>query len=835
MDRWGTVQRIFEGALALEGAPRDAYLDAECAGDAALRAEVVSLLAADARDSTLLDGLGADAFRDLDHDLASGTAVGAWRVTRRIGEGGMGMVYLAERADGAFEQRVALKVIKQGMDSHEIVARFRAERRILARLQHPGIARLLDGGVTKDGRPWFAMEYVDGQPIDAYCDRHRLTVEERLDLFGRVCVAVQFAHANLVVHRDLKPDNILVTEDGEVKLLDFGIGKVLAGDQDRSLLTQAGTRLLTPAYASPEQLQGESVSTATDVFSLGMVLFELLVGQRPLRERGEPVPAPPGTGTAENLLAALQRSRRGEGEARLDAICNTRDTRAERLERQLRGDLEVICGRALQVEPARRYASVEELAGDLRRHRTGQPVLARPDSVGYRTWKFVSRNRVPVFATVAVVTIVAATVGFYTAKLRTARARAEVEATKSKEVATFMVDLFRRASPQSTERLLTARQLLDAAVAGIDTLANDQPELYSDLLMSTGMVYREMGDLKAAEPQLRKLVKLNRTIFQRPAVLSIQAKSQLATTLEEKGQFSEAEGYFESALAEARGLPEDPYAVAYCLNNLAKVRVDMARYAEAEAPLREAVAIYARRRHDYDLGWQGTALRNLARAVRLEGRWQEADSIFALSLAASRAFWPKGNPALAGTLYEAAALAADRGVLDSAAALARDALEMRQYEFPDGHATIGRSLVQLARIARLQGNGPAASQAWARGHAMLLAKLPSGHPWIAQADLEHAEELRAAGRPAKAELAYRVSLDELTAALGKDHPDRAAALLRYGSLVAERRGCHAAAPMLDEGMAILIGRFGADNPRVRRARESLTCPVGAVGPPSQGT
>jgi len=829
MESWTMLQRIFEEALALEGAAREQYLDTACASDPALRAEVASLLAADARGSSLLDGIGADAFRDAGEDLAPGTAVGAWRVVRRIGQGGMGIVYLAERGDGAFEQQVALKVIKRGMDSHEIVGRFRAERQILARLQHPNIARLVDGGVTGDGRPWFAMEHVDGQPIDRYCDRRRLGVAQRLDLFGKVCAAVQFAHANLVVHRDLKPDNILVTADGEVKLLDFGIGKVLAGDEDRSLLTQAGTRLLTPAYASPEQLRAESVSTATDVFSLGVVLFELLVGQRPLRGRGDPVPAPPGTGTAENLLAALQRSRSGEGEVRLDEVCTTRDTRADRLERQLRGDLEVICGRALQVEPERRYASVEALAGDLRRHRTGQPVLARPDSVAYRARKFVARNRTAVLATASVIALVTATVGFYTVRLRAARAGAEREAKKSTEVATFLVTLFRRASPQSTGRFLTARELLDQAVAGLDSIAVEQPVLYSDLLMSTGMVYRELGDLEAAEPQLRKLVQVNTTIFDRPAVLSIQGKSQLATTLQEKGEFAEAETFFESALAEARGLPGDRYALAYCLNNLAKVRVDMARYREAEGPLREAAAIYSARRTTMEVGWYGTALRNLGRTVRLEGRWEEADSIFTLSLAVSREGFPKGSPAMAETLYEAAALAADRGALDSAASWARAALAMREFEFPDGHPTTGRSLIQLARIARLRGDAAAAAAAWARGDSMLRARLPVGHVWIAWATLEQAEELRAAGKSGQAEGAYHKAVEGLTATLGAAHPDRAAALVRYGGLIAERRGCNAASALLDEGMAALTAGLGPDHPRVRRAREGLPACAGREG------
>ncbi len=829
--RWDLMQAIFERALPLTGAVRDDYLDDACGTDAALRGEVSALLAADAEGNSLLDGIAGDSFAAREEDLGPGTAIGAWRVVRRLAEGGMGLVYLAERADGAFEQQVALKVIKRGMDSREIVARFRAERQILARLQHPNIARLIDGGVTDDGRPWFAMEYVDGKPIDVYCDEQRLTVARRLDLFTEVCAVVQFAHANLVVHRDIKPDNILITARGDVKLLDFGIGKVLAPAGAAPLLTRSGARLLTPAYASPEQLRGQSVSTATDVYSLGVVLFELLVGQRPVRdgdhgETDENAGTGAGTGTAENLVAALLRSMQSGAHVDLRDLCITRDTRADRLERQLRGDLEVICGRALQTEPDRRYASVEALAGDVRRHRTGQPVLARPDSVSYRMRKFVARNRSPVVAMAAVVVLVSTTVAFYTTRLRAESARAQLAASQANGVSTFLIDLFRRASPQSQDRLLTARQLLDAAVVGIDTLAASQPTLYSNLLMSTGMVYRELGDLNAAEPQLRKLVKVNQSIFDAPAVLSIQAKSQLATTLQEKGEFAAAESFFENALDEARHLPGDRYAVAYCLNNLAKVRVDMARYREAEGPLREAAAVYGQLRTNEDTGWYGTALRNLGRTVRLEGRLEEADSIFALSASMSATGFPKGSPAFAETLYEDATLQVDLGRLDSAKTLAKRSLAMREFEFVDGHATIGQSMVQLALIDRLRGDLGAAEGEYTRGDSILRTMLPPAHVWIADAALEHAEIERALGRSAAATAAYDTALAGLRAALGTDHPDYAAALVRSGSLMAETAGCRTAAPRLDAGLRTLVARLGTANPRVVTARAmAAKCPV----------
>jgi eukaryotic-like serine/threonine-protein kinase len=820
-DRWERIQEIFEGALDLDGAARDAFLREACRGDDALVAEVESLLEADERGYSFLDTPGPVPMMDEDDDLPAGTEIGPYRVSRVIGEGGMGMVYLAERADGEFQQQVALKVIKRGMDTHDILARFRGERQILARLQHANIARLLDGGVTKDGLPWFAMEYVDGKSIDAHCDQGRLGIDARLDLFTTVCGAVQYAHANLVVHRDLKPDNILVTADGTVKLLDFGIGKVLEGDDDGTRLTRVGSRVLTPAYASPEQLRGSAVSTATDIYSLGVVLFELLVGQRPGRGEGSGDDAKAGAGDSISLVTALRRGRRGEGGVDTDTLCTTRDTRLDKLERKVRGDLDVICQRALQDDPERRFASVEALAGDVRRHREGLPVLARPDSLMYRARKFVSRNLAAVLVTVAMVSVVITLVSFYTVRLRAERARARFEATNSADVADFLVNLFRMASPQTEKPLTTARQLLDQAVAGFDTLAVNQPKLYSNLLMSTGMVYRELGDLKAAEPQLRKLVHTNEHIFDGPAVLSIQAKSQLATTLQEEGKLREAIPFFESALAEARALPEkDPIAVAYCLNNLAKVHVDLADYARAEGPLREAAEIYSRNTTKEGPGWYGTAMRNLARTVRLEGRYQEADSLFRLSIES----WRKGDtgsPSLAEGLYEAAALRLDLDDLVGADTLAEEALRRRRYDYPDGHASIGRSLIQLATVHRRAGDLRRASAEVAEGDSILRAHLPATHSWIAEAVLERGQIQQAEGRLDRAEASEREALSILGTSLGAEHPEYAWATVTLAGLLAERGECARALEILPSAVTTLEDRLGEGHPHAVAARALL--------------
>ncbi len=387
-ERWRRIEALFQAAVELPPEARAAYLAGACGDDLGLRAEVDSLLRADA--ATAADSLGA-AIRAEARYLADpggriGTRIGPYRIDREIGRGGMGTVFLAVRDDLEFEQRVALKLLRRGLETTEAVARFRDERQLLAALEHPGIVRLLDGGSAGDGLPYLVMEYVEGEPITDYCESHHLSIRARLELFGQVCAAVQFAHQRLVVHRDLKPSNILVGADGVPKLLDFGIAKLLGSEAGtREARTRTGMHLFTPEYGSPEQARAESITVATDVYSLGAVLYELLCGERAHRLSGGDV--------VETLRVICERE-----PPRPSTVA------APARRRALAGDLDNIVLKALQKEPARRYASVEQLAEDVRRHLDGRPVLARAGTWSYRASKFVRRRRVPIAIAAAVAT-----------------------------------------------------------------------------------------------------------------------------------------------------------------------------------------------------------------------------------------------------------------------------------------------------------------------------------------------------------------------------------------------------------------------------------------------
>jgi len=413
---------------ALDTAPADRalLLDQACAGDSSLRAEVESLLVYDERAEGLLEtpAIGSTAMMRSEGEAApmEGRLVGPYKIIRRIGHGGMGTVYLAARADDQYNKRVAIKLVRRGMDTEFIVSRFRHERQILASLDHPNIAKLFDGGTTEDGLPYFVMEYIEGLTIDQYCDANRLPTVERLKLFRAICSAVHYAHQNLVVHRDIKPSNILVTSDGVPKLLDFGIAKLLNPELYAQTIvpTAIQLRLMTPDYASPEQVRGQSITTASDTYSLGVLLYELLTGHRPYRlmsslpqeiERIICEQEPDKPSTAINRTVDTVSA---DGTSRVslspEIVSQTREGQPEKLRRKLAGDLDNIILMAMRKEPRRRYASVEQFSDDIRRHLEGLPVLARKDAFTYRAGKFIQRNKVALVVSLMIAVLIASSI-----------------------------------------------------------------------------------------------------------------------------------------------------------------------------------------------------------------------------------------------------------------------------------------------------------------------------------------------------------------------------------------------------------------------------------------
>jgi len=427
-ERWQRVKELFQTALEGEASQRAAFLDDSCAGDPALRRQVEALIASHEQEPSFLEApafeVGAPTLEEDEAELMIGQRIGPYELVREIGHGGMGAVYLAVRADDEYQKQVAIKLVKRGMDTDAILRRFRNERQILANLDHPHIAKLLDGGTTSDGLPYFVMDYVEGLPIDGYYDTNELPTLERLKLFRTVCSAIHYAHQNHVVHRDLKPSNILVTAEGVPKLLDFGIAKLLNPElPSQTVDSTAALRFMTPEYASPEQVREETLTPASDVYSLGVLLYELLTGHRPYRLGSrtppevariicEEEPEKPST-----VISRVEEVPGPDGTLRLtpESVSQTREGHPEKLRRRLSGDLDNIVLMALRKEPNRRYASVEQFSEDVRRHLEGLPVIARKDTLSYRATKFIKRNKASVIMTAlfAMVLIALLTAGLY--------------------------------------------------------------------------------------------------------------------------------------------------------------------------------------------------------------------------------------------------------------------------------------------------------------------------------------------------------------------------------------------------------------------------------------
>ncbi|HEY7637922.1 MAG TPA: serine/threonine-protein kinase [Gemmatimonadales bacterium] len=774
--RWQRLAPILDEALELSADQRAAYLERACAGDARLRAELEALLSADEASGEFLEG-SAEAYLEgmaaggLGDSVPSGTVLGPYRVTRELARGGMGAVYLAERADGQFDQRVALKLIRGGLESAELRRRFLTERQILARLNHPHIAKLLDGGVSPDGRPWFAMEYVEGQPLTAYCEARQLPLLARVRLFSDVTEAVRYAHQSLVVHRDLKPSNILVTSDGQVKLLDFGIAKLLADGEPGGWAlgapeTRTELRVLTPEYAAPEQVRGEPVTTATDVYALGAVLYELLAGIRAHRfERHTPA-------EVERVVCDTE----PDPPSATPAISG-------RVRRSLRGDLDTIVLKALQKEPARRYPSAEALLEDLRRYQSGLPISARPDSFAYRTRKFLKRHRAGVVAGVA---LLVALIGGLTATVWQARAAAR-EAATAREVKDFVVNLFQVSDPaESRGREVTARELLQRGVQRVDSALGRQPAVQEELLGVLGKIHRELGLYAQADTLFRRSVKVAERAYG-PDHPEVAARlTDLGTALKELGQPGEAESVYEIALKiRRRALPPDHIDIATSMGELANTLADVGEYARAESLYRAALAIDIKQRGANDLE-VATDLESLGVLLSdyLE-RLEEADSVYRAALAIRLRHLDAGHPLVLNVLGNIAGNLHGMGRFVEAESLYRQTLAGRQQIHPNGHPDVAYSLHTLASLLEERGRWAEAESLDVQALSLRRRFLGTDHP-MTMATLNNLAIVRyRMGDLAGSEHAFREALRIWGGKLGPDHVFTLRAMNSLGAVLTE--------------------------------------------------
>lgn len=810
-ERWRRIRAVFDYATTLEGAERVDYLHRECGDDPQLLADVQALLDADrARGDFAASVSSAAASALAEGSQGLRERIGPYRVSGVLGRGGMGVVYRARRDDGTYEQEVAIKLIPSHLVGSEARWRFLQERQILAQLDHPAIARLLDGGTTEDGVPFLVMELIEGEPIDAYCRRAKLGLEARLELVAQVADAVAHAHSRLIVHRDLKPANILITGDGRPKLLDFGIAKI--ADEEGRRLTRANALPMTPEYASPEQIEGEPVSALTDVYSLGVVLYELLTGVSPYGAASRSSPAQLARAVTETQpvrpSVAVRRGQEGD---------DARDRLESIPARRLEGDVDAIVETALRKEPTRRYASAERFAADLRAYLAGRPVAAMADSRLYRAGKWVRRS--PATAASALVAALALMGGLAATSVQARRAereaeRANVEAERARaeaqragreaatadQVSQFLEGLFAATSPSAAKgREVTARELLDSGVERIDQRLADQPLVQARLLHAMGVAYQRLGNFEPAEELLRRALALREQFPAQPLDLAathkgladllvevqrpedaqphveaaiaifegagdraarplVEALGQLGMVLNRQMKLEEAEGALTRAAQRYDRLPEpDDQLAARLQIALASLYADQGRPALALAAL-ERVLEVARRAYGVDHVRTVVALNNVGQAMIEIGRPADAEQPLREAQVVARKLLEPEHPLLGTVLRNLGGSLARQGQLDEADAVLAEAVANHVRAYGPGHflTQLANTSVGIVRLG--QGKVGEAERRLAEALAVIEPVFGADHLVVSEVHHLLGETRLAEGKRAEARASFERAL-----------------------------------------------------------------------------
>jgi serine/threonine-protein kinase len=823
------VERILERVAEQPPERRRELLEREAGGDATLLRRLERLLAEEGPEIAYFDELERSVLGDLEHEVSKRRpdAIGPYRLLGELGRGGMGTVYLAERADGQYEQTVAIKVLRRGVITDSLVQRLLAERQILAGLEHPGIARLLDGGIDEQGRPYIVMERVEGLPLLAHCDQARLDVASRLELFESVCAAVDYAHGRLVVHRDLKPSNILVTPAGQVKLVDFGIAKLLHEEGGlaplgaSTTLTRDGRQPMTPEYAAPEQVRSEPVTTATDVYALGVVLYELLVGCRPyLLER-------PGAHELETAVLEQEPARPatrlrhlGEelGAERLAELAASRRTGLERWRRQLRGDLETICLTALRKDPARRYSSAARLRDDLVRYRRGLPIAARADTFAYRARKLVGRHPWSVAAASATATVLLVGVVVLSAQNRSIRQ----ERDKAERVTELLVSLFEVSDPSEARGAeVSARELLDRGAAQVRGGLESQPLLEADLLEVLGRVYGSLGLYERATEELEASLDLRRPLLGASSPEVIETVLRLGDAERSRGAYERAEALLRDALTRSRSrFGERSLEAVRAADALGKTLLARGERGEARELFEQALAtldeLGAAR------GVEAAEVENNLAALELaEGDFAAAEPRFRRSLELRRELLGADHPAVAATLNNLAALLSQRGEHAEAQATWEQALELYGRLHGEEHprSATARNNLGLAKLA--QGDLEAAERDLRRALELRRALLDAEHPDLAASLSNLGFAVQGLGDAEEAAALHGEALAIRRSVLGAGDPRLAQSLNNVGLLALEGGRLEEAETAFREAMSILAASLGERHPLTATTRSNL--------------
>lgn len=820
--RWEKIQALFHEAADRPRSEQQDFLSAVCGDDPEVMSKVLAMLEEDARDSSLLDRDVAHVAHQMLADPAPAEipfrGIGPYRTLRLLGEGGMGVVYLAERSD--LGHQVAIKLLRDAWLSPARRDRFASEQRTLAQLNHPSIARLYDADLLADGTPWFAMEYVEGWPLTTYSSQHHCSIRNRLLLLRSVCEAVQYAHQRAVIHRDLKPSNILVKSDGSIRLLDFGIAKQMDSLGVPADQTMTGLRLMTPAYAAPEQIRGEPPGVQTDVYSLGVILYDLLAGKLPF-DLSNRTP-----GEAETLIVESDPERPSTVARRVSG--QLEGPRVPPLGKTSWADLDVLCLTAMHKDPQKRYQSVEALIRDIDHYLKGEPLEARPDTIRYRLGKFVRRNQRPVAAAAAVVIVVISLIVFYTVRLSLARNEALAEAARTQRIQRFMLNLFeggdKEAGPADDLRVTT---LVDRGAQEARALEAD-PAVQAELYLTLGSIYQKLGKFEQANSLLGSALERRKSLFGSDRAEVAEGLAALGMLRNAQAQYDEAERLVRESLEMSRKtLPPNHPMIAKATAFLGQVLENRGEYPEAIKVLEEAVRLqsapgvapadlaasltelanshfYAghydiseslnRRVLEMDRQIYGERhphvaddLINLGAIQFEKGRFSEAENYYRPALDIIRSFYGKEHQETASALTMLGRALLPQAKLTEASDLLREALRIQERVYGDVHPRVASALNELGKISMQQGRLDEAETELSRAANIYRATYNDKHYYIGVALSNLAGVWVERKEYARAEQTFRDVLRRYDETLAADHQLVGIARIRLGRVLLLQR------------------------------------------------
>lgn len=850
--RWDNIQDLFHACIEKSLSDQQAFLKDLDKDDPDAASEVKKMLEAHhASGSFLEDEVLEDQF------ISEGDLVGPWRIIREIGRGGMSTVFLASRADGQFDRKVAIKFLHGLIPGQSMHKRLQQEQKILARLQHKNIAQLFDAGVTDEGRPYFILEYIQGKPITDWCNENELSFEERLDIFEQVCEAVQYAHQHLIVHRDLKPTNILVAENGTVKLLDFGIAKILKEEpQDGTPLTKTGLYLMTPEYASPEQVQGDTITTTTDVFALGLILCELLTGKLPYNITGK---NPMEIGSTISDTVPSKPSSIVSEVTDFDSI-QLGGINKNQHKKRLKGDLDTIILKALRKEPERRYGSANQLLQDIRRYQKNEPISARPESTGYLVRKFIQRNQTVVSAIAAIMIVLIATAIFslYQARIT------DIERQKTEQVNAFLQEMLASPNPYEDGLDVKVIDILDRTAERIDEELNNQPGVQASVRRTLGITYRELGDVEKAHSQLSQALDIQNQLLDPPNAELSETQAEFAKTVQLQGNYETADSLLNLAyISDLELFGRESMTIAARLGDLGSVQWDMGNFEEAESLLRESLQLEQQLRppnHEKVAASMG----NLATLLSSQGKSEEALELYRRELDIYRTNYPndqhpsipqalshigvilddleqyeealpnheralelfrelKGedHPDVVYAMNNLASVMTKMGDMEEALIMQEDAAVLYRDIFGPDHPNLGIQYNNIAFTKRNMGDLEGAKESYRQAIKTWQAGLPPGHPFLAYGYHNLASVLLTQNRPGDALPYFENAYEIRTEHLAPDNPERAMTTSMLGDCLVSLGRENEAESLLIEGYLGLLQSRGENHTTTKEAEDRL--------------